>query len=70
MIMEPFPVEAMGVALEASGEYLLLEGNRTSQLGKLIKLYNGFSFSHVYLRYDGRPFNPEEIRDRALEALR
>jgi 2-oxoglutarate ferredoxin oxidoreductase subunit alpha len=70
VILEPFPVEAMGATLEASGEYLLLEGNRTSQLGKLIKLYNMFSFSHVYLRYDGRPFNPEEIRNRALEVLR
>jgi 2-oxoglutarate ferredoxin oxidoreductase subunit alpha len=70
VIIEPFPALAMESALGAGGEYLLLEGNRTAQLGKLIKLYNGFSFSHVYLRYDGRAFNPEEIRDRALEVLR
>ncbi|UCD45910.1 MAG: 2-oxoacid:acceptor oxidoreductase subunit alpha [Candidatus Bathyarchaeota archaeon] len=68
--MEPFPAEAMNGALRGGGRFLLVEGNRTAQLGQLIKLHTGFAFEHVHLRYDGRPFNPGEIRDRALEAMR
>ena len=70
VILEPFPTKAMINALRTKGEYLLVEGNKTAQLGKLIKLHTGFNFNNqIYLNYDGRPFNPEEIRDRAREVL-
>ena len=68
--MEPFPTEAVGEALKGGGKHMLVEANRTAQLGRLIKLNNGFSFEHVLLKYDGRPFNPGEIRARVMEALR
>ena len=68
--VEPFPEEAMREALQGDGRHLLIEGNRTAQMGQLIRQHTCFAFEHVYLRYDGRPFNPGEIRDRALEAMR
>ncbi len=68
--MEPFPIKAIREALNGSGKYMLIEANRTAQLGKLIKLNSGFTFEYVLLKYDGRPFNPGEIRARVMEALR
>ncbi len=69
VLMEPFPSEAVSEALKTNGPTLLIEGNRTAQLGRLIKLHCGIEFEHVYLRYDGRPFNPGEIAARAKEAM-
>ena len=62
-VVEPFP-EGLSQYLE--GETILLENNRSSQLGTLIKLNTGYSFEHVALRYDGRPFTPHEVCDKAL----
>jgi len=67
--LEPFPVKAMEEALEGDGKFLLVENNRTAQLGSLIKLNNGFTFEHILLRYDGRPFNPGEIYAEVKEVL-
>ncbi|MCW3979505.1 MAG: thiamine pyrophosphate-binding protein, partial [Candidatus Bathyarchaeota archaeon] len=68
--MEPFPSRSLGRALKGSGKSILLETNQTGQLGKLVKLHNGFDFDHAYLRYDGRPFNPGELRDAVMGVLR
>ena len=68
--IEPFPVEAMKDELSGGGRFLLVEANKTAQLGELIRLHTGFTFDNVHLRYDGRPFNPGEIRDKAKEAMR
>jgi 2-oxoglutarate ferredoxin oxidoreductase subunit alpha len=66
--MEPFPGRELGTLLDG-GSRLLLETNRTAQLGRLIRLNCGVEFDHVHLRYDGRPFTPGEIRLKALEVL-
>ncbi len=63
-VVEPFP-EGLPQYLE--GKTLLVENNRASPLGTLIKLNTGYGFEHVALRYDGRAFTPHEIRDRVLE---
>jgi len=68
--MEPFPSEAVGEAFKCGGKYMLIEANMTAQLGKLLKLHNGFTFEHVLLKYDGRPFHPREIKAKVTEALR
>jgi 2-oxoglutarate ferredoxin oxidoreductase subunit alpha len=68
--IEPFPGEVMRNELSGGGSFLLVEANKTAQLGKLIKLHTGFTFDSVHLRYDGRPFNPGELRDKAKEAIR
>jgi len=67
--MEPFPGRELGTLLAGGGSLLLLETNRTAQLGRLIRLNCGVEFDHVHLRYDGRPFTPGEIRLKALEVL-
>jgi 2-oxoglutarate ferredoxin oxidoreductase subunit alpha len=65
--MEPFSSEALLNALNGREKIILLEGNKTAQLGKLITLHTGITFPHVYLRYDGRPFNPGEIARKVME---
>jgi len=63
-VVEPFPG---GLSQYLKGKTILVENNRASPLGTLIKLNTGYSFEHVALRYDGRAFTPHEIRDKALE---
>ena len=66
VFMEPFP---SGLEKYLKGTCVLFEDNRSAQLGTLIRLNTGYAFKHMGLRYDGRPFNPDEIRDRVLEVL-
>jgi 2-oxoglutarate ferredoxin oxidoreductase subunit alpha len=67
--IEPFPAEAFKAALGSGGRRLLIEGNRTAQLGQIIKLNTGIAFEDILLKYDGRPFTPGEIAARAMEVL-
>lgn len=67
VFMEPFPG---GLERHLKGPCVLFEDNRSAQLGTLIRLNTGYGFKHVGLRYDGRPFNPGEIRDKVKEVLR
>jgi 2-oxoglutarate ferredoxin oxidoreductase subunit alpha len=66
VFMEPFPGD---LERYLKGTCVLIEDNRSAQLGTLIKLNTGYSFEHVGLRYDGRPFDPAEIVDRVMEAI-
>ena len=67
--IEPFPAEAFKAALDSGGRRLLIEGNRTAQLGQIIKLHTGIAFEDTLLKYDGRPFTPGEIAAKAREVL-
>jgi 2-oxoglutarate ferredoxin oxidoreductase subunit alpha len=68
-VLEPFPDEELNIVLNRGERFLLCEMNRTAQLGKLIKLNNGFTCENPLLRFDGRPFNPDEIYSNAKEVL-
>ncbi|TRO53330.1 2-oxoacid:acceptor oxidoreductase subunit alpha [Candidatus Bathyarchaeota archaeon] len=65
-VMEPFP-ESLGKYL--TGKTVLFENNRSSELGTLIKLNAGYVFKHVELKYDGRPFDPNQIVAKVKEVL-
>lgn len=64
--MEPFP----DITQYLNGITMLFENNRTAELGTLINLNTGYEFKYVGLRYDGRPFDPNEIFEKIREALR
>lgn len=66
--LEPFPKKSMERALEGGGSKLLVEMNRTGQLGHLIRLYTHHNIDQTLLRYDGRPIDPGEIY-RAVRRL-
>lgn len=57
----PFPASTVLAALKASKNTVILEGNSTAQMRTLILQKTGYYIEKAYLRYDARPFTPEEI---------
>ncbi|OIP81161.1 hypothetical protein COW94_00375 [Candidatus Peregrinibacteria bacterium CG22_combo_CG10-13_8_21_14_all_44_10] len=57
----PFPTEEMRGYLEKAKRPVLIEGNIAAQFGGVIREYTGIEIKDKYLRYDGRPFYPEQI---------
>ena len=66
IFMEPFPME---LPEHLEGTVILFENNSTNQLAALTRMRTGYIFPHMEKRYDGRPFIPENIRDRVLEVI-
>jgi 2-oxoglutarate ferredoxin oxidoreductase subunit alpha len=66
----PFPEKAVATALGSARQTLLVECNRTAQLGGVIREYTGIAITDHLLKYDGRPIYPEEVVQRAQEVLR
>jgi hypothetical protein len=48
---------------------VIFEGNSTAQMRSLIFQKTGYYIEKTYLRYDARPFTPEEIADRAAKTV-
>lgn len=65
----PFPEKSVIAALEHAKRTLLVEANRTAQLGGVIRERTGIVIGDHLLKYDGRPIYPEEIVERAKEVL-
>ncbi|KKR31107.1 MAG: Pyruvate flavodoxin/ferredoxin oxidoreductase domain protein, partial [Candidatus Gottesmanbacteria bacterium GW2011_GWC2_39_8] len=56
----PFSPQAESILRKAK-KLLLLENNATGQLGELIAQETGIRIENKLLKYDGRPFYPEEV---------
>lgn len=65
----PFPADAVQEILAKSKKTLLIEGNKTAQLGGMIRAYTGFASDKIYLKYDSRPFIPSLIIEKIKEVL-
>ncbi|MEM4554523.1 MAG: 2-oxoacid:acceptor oxidoreductase subunit alpha [Candidatus Anstonellaceae archaeon] len=61
--VSPFPSKAVLEELKAAKNVIIFEGNSEAQMRALIFEKTGFYIQKTYLRYDGRPFKPEEIAD-------
>ncbi len=48
--------------------YVLVENNSTGQFGKLLQMETGIAIEEKILKYDGRPFYPEEIANYILNS--
>jgi 2-oxoglutarate ferredoxin oxidoreductase subunit alpha len=68
LYLHPFPSNAVKKALRNKNG-ILVETNKTAQLGSLIKEHVGFEFQHKILRYDGRSFDPLPLADQLKEVL-
>jgi 2-oxoglutarate ferredoxin oxidoreductase subunit alpha len=66
-VIEPFP---KGLEDYLDGKTILLENNRSAELGTLIKLNTNYTFNNIGLRYDGRPFDPNQIVNKVKEVLK
>jgi len=67
--LNPFPTEAVAKILKNAKQVLNIENNYTGQLRGLIAEKTGFMIEHQLLKYDGRPFYPEEIIIKSKELL-
>ena len=56
----PFPAEAAAEALRG-GKLVTVENNYTGQFKRLLQGATCIAVDHTILRYDGRPFSPEDI---------
>jgi 2-oxoglutarate/2-oxoacid ferredoxin oxidoreductase subunit alpha len=57
----PFPERRVKAVLEKAKNILLIENNKTGQLGSLIRERTGIEIKNKFLKYDGRPFFREEV---------
>jgi 2-oxoglutarate ferredoxin oxidoreductase subunit alpha len=68
VVLSPFPAEPLRKALEGTGMVIAVEENATAQLAMLAGQY-GIRCGKKILRYDGRPFTPELLREEIREVL-
>jgi len=66
----PFPTESVITAMKTTGKNLVVEGNATGQLAGLIRRETSIAADGTILKYDGRPFIPQEIADRVKSEVR
>lgn len=57
----PFPSDAVVRQFKQSRRTVTIEQNYTGQLSKLIRMTTGLAPDQKILKYDGRPYSPEEI---------
>ncbi len=57
----PFPAEEVASVLNNGTRSIVIENNATAQMAQLIRRETGRRVSGNILKFDGRPFSPEEI---------
>ncbi len=67
--MSPFPDKAVRAVLEKCKYIINLECNYSAVLAGLIKEKTGIEITDNFLKYDGRPFFPEEINEKLKSVL-
>lgn len=65
--LNPFPTASVIKIMDAAKTTMVIENNSTSQLGRLISEQTGKFPEFTLLKYDGRPFFPEEIVAKVKE---
>lgn len=63
----PFPARRVETVLKETKNILLIENNKTGQLGSLIRQETGIKIKNKFLKYDGKPFFREEIIEKILQ---
>jgi len=67
--LSPFPVANVERMMKSAKKTVVVENNKTSQLSSLIREHFLTAVEHKILKYDGRPFNPEELAQRIKDVL-
>ncbi|MDW7776997.1 MAG: 2-oxoacid:acceptor oxidoreductase subunit alpha [Methanosarcinales archaeon] len=66
----PFPREKVTRIIKSARLTIDVENNQTAQLAGMIREYTGMKVDEKILKYNGRPFTPEEIANRVAEEVR
>jgi len=67
VVLWPFPLKQLKESLSGVKKIICVENNATGQLAKLMADH-GFTIDKKILRYDGRPFTPDELETALKEA--
>lgn len=67
--LNPFPSEKVSKVIDSAKKTVVVENNFTGQLADIIKEKTGKSVDKKILKYDGRPFYPEEIHQAIKEVV-
>lgn len=67
--ISPFPAQAVKKILEKAKKVLNVECNYSAQMAGLIQEKTGIAIKNNLLKYDGRPFYPEEIISQIKKVL-
>jgi 2-oxoglutarate ferredoxin oxidoreductase subunit alpha len=59
--MNPFPIEFVTDTLKHASQILAIECSKTGDLTAIIREKTGINVTNMLLKYDGRPFYPDEI---------
>ena len=69
IFVSPFPEKTVEAVLRKAKNIVLVENNQTSQMGSVIREHTGIKIENKILKYDGRPFSPEELAIKFKEVL-
>lgn len=69
LYISPFPAAAIGLVLEKVKKTLLIEGNKTGQLGSMLTAHTGYKADYALFKYNSRAFVPSEILAKIREVL-
>ncbi|MBI4176691.1 MAG: 2-oxoacid:acceptor oxidoreductase subunit alpha [Candidatus Aenigmarchaeota archaeon] len=61
MYLSPFPAKKVAETIKKAKRCVIVESNMTSMLNSLVREHCLLDVRDKVLRYDGRPFNPEDI---------
>ncbi len=67
LYLNPFPSEKVAAVIDSAKKTAVVENNFTGQLAGIIRENTGRSVDRKVLKYDGRPFYPEEIHKAIKE---
>ena len=67
--LHPFPADEVRKFLKRANKTLLIEGNHNGQLGQLIRQESLVDIPDTFLKWDGRPFFPDEIVEKIKSLL-
>jgi len=70
LYMSPFPAAQIKETMAKSKRAVMVENNKMSQLNGMIRENCLVSVDNRILRYDGRPFSPQDIEDGVLKILK
>ena len=59
----PFPADKVAESMNKAGRTIIAELNSTGQMARLVKVETGLDFDRKILKYDGRPFLPDELAE-------
>lgn len=67
LYLAPFPTEKVASIIDSAKKTVVVENNFTGQLADIIREKTGRNVTRRILKYDGRPFYPEELHGAIKE---